>query len=80
MVFCIHVRFTNNTHDDSGGKVNIFGGDSIVLWRRKVSINVFNPLAPSDPYMGRTTPLTSRHCILNTYSTNTCTEYFKRAA
>jgi DNA/RNA-binding domain of Phe-tRNA-synthetase-like protein len=30
----------------------------------------FNPLAPSDPYMGHTAQLTSRHCILNTYSTN----------
>jgi hypothetical protein len=39
-----------------------------------------NPLAPSDPYMGRTAQLTSRRCILNTYSTNTHTEYFKRAA
>jgi hypothetical protein len=39
----------------------------------------FNPLAPSDPYMGRTAQLTSRR-ILNTYSTNICTEYFKRAA
>jgi hypothetical protein len=39
-----------------------------------------NPLAPSDPYMGRTTQLTSRRCILNTYSTNTRTEYFKHAA
>jgi hypothetical protein len=39
-----------------------------------------NPLAPNDPYMGRTAQLTSRRCILNTYSTNICTEYFKRAA
>jgi hypothetical protein len=39
-----------------------------------------NPLAPSDPYMGRTAPLTSRRYILNTYSTNIRTEYFKHAA
>jgi hypothetical protein len=39
-----------------------------------------NPLAPSDPYMGRTAQLTSRYCILNTYSTIICTEYFKNAA
>jgi hypothetical protein len=39
-----------------------------------------NPLAPSDLYMGRTAPLTSRRCILNTYSTNIRNEYFKRAA
>jgi hypothetical protein len=40
----------------------------------------FNPLAPSDPYMDRTAQLTSRRCILNTYSTNIRTEYFKCAA
>jgi hypothetical protein len=39
-----------------------------------------NPLVPSDPYMGRTAQLTSRCCILNTYSTNIHTEYFKCAA
>jgi hypothetical protein len=39
-----------------------------------------NPLAPSDPYMGRTAQLTSRRCILNTYATNIHTEYFKCAA
>jgi phosphoribosyl-dephospho-CoA transferase len=27
----------------------------------------------------RTAQLTSRRCILNTYSTNICTEYFKHA-
>jgi hypothetical protein len=37
------------------------------------------PLAPSDPYMGRTAQLTSRRCIVNIYSTNIRTEYFKRA-
>jgi len=30
--------------------------------------------------MGRTAQLTSRCCILYIYSTNTRTEYFKRAA
>jgi hypothetical protein len=30
--------------------------------------------------MGHTAPLTSRRCILNTYSTDIRTEYFKRAA
>ena len=32
-----------------------------------------------DPYMGRTQPLTSKLCTLYIYSTNTGTEYFKRA-
>jgi hypothetical protein len=39
-----------------------------------------NPLAPSDPYMGRTAQLTSRCCILNTYSTIIRIEYFKCGA
>ena len=41
--------------------------------------NFFNPLAPNDPYMGRTAPLTSKRCILYIYSTNIGTEYFKHA-
>ena len=36
-----------------------------------------NRLTPNDPYMGRTAPLTSKRCILYTYSTNIGTEYFK---
>ena len=36
-----------------------------------------NPLTPNDDYSGRTTPLTSKHCILYIYSTNKGTEYFK---
>ena len=36
-----------------------------------------NPLKPNDPYRGRTTPLTSKRCILYIYSTNISTEYFK---
>ena len=39
----------------------------------------FNRLTPNDPYMGRTAPLTSKHCILYIYSTNIGTEYFKHA-
>ena len=36
-----------------------------------------NRLTPNDPYMGHTAPLTSKRCILYTYSTNIGTEYFK---
>ena len=36
-----------------------------------------NLLTPNDDYSGRTTPLTSKHCILYIYSTNIGTEYFK---
>ena len=39
-----------------------------------------NPLAPIDVYIRRTAQLTSRRCILNIYSTNILTEYFKHAA
>ena len=38
-----------------------------------------NRLTPNDTYMGRTTLLTSKRCILYIYSTNTGTEYFKHA-
>ena len=38
-----------------------------------------NRLTPNDPYMGRTSPLTSKRCILYIYSTNIGTEYFKHA-
>jgi hypothetical protein len=40
----------------------------------------FNPLTPNGQYSGRTAPLTSRRYILNIYSTNIHTEYFKHAA
>jgi len=37
-------------------------------------------LKPNDIYICRTAALTSRRYILNIYSTNTHTEYFKHAA
>ena len=40
---------------------------------------LFNHLTPNNPYMGRTTPLTSKRFILHIYSTNIDTEYFKHA-
>jgi len=36
-----------------------------------------NPLTPNDTYRARTSPLTSKRCILYIYSTNIGTEYFK---
>ena len=39
----------------------------------------FNPLTANDLYISRTTPLTSKRCILYIYSTNIGTEYFKHA-
>ena len=38
-----------------------------------------NRLTPNESYMGRTAPLTSKHCVLYIYSTNIGTEYFKHA-
>ena len=40
---------------------------------------MFNPLTPNDLHIRRTTPLTSKRCILYIYSTNVGTEYFKHA-
>jgi len=38
---------------------------------------IFNLLTPNVDYSGRTAPLTSKCCILYTYSTNTGTKNFK---
>ena len=43
--------------------------------RRKGTIN---PLKPNGPYRSRTAPLSRKRFILYIYSTNICTEYFKR--
>ena len=48
-------------------------------WRMGFN-SAFNPLAPNVVYIRRTAQLTSRRYILNIYSTNVLTEYFKRAA
>ena len=37
-------------------------------------------MAPNNVYIRRTAQLTSRRCILNIYSTNILTQYFKHAA
>jgi len=47
--------------------------------RRRWEENI-NLLKPNDIYICRTAALTSRRCILNIYSTNIRTEYFKHAA
>ena len=43
------------------------------------TITFINPLTPNDLYISRTTPLTSKRCILYIYSTNVGIEYFKHA-
>ena len=47
--------------------------------RRRKLLDDINRLTRNDPYMGRTTPLTYKSCILYIYSTNIGTEYFKHA-
>ena len=47
-----------------------------INWCHWNSNEKLNRLAPNDPYMGRTAPLNSKHCILYIYSTNAGTEYF----
>jgi len=42
----------------------------------EAAVNI-KPLTPNDHYSGRTAPLISKRCILDIYSTNTGTEYFK---
>ena len=51
---------------------------SLILrsWFR-ASLIYINPLTPVDDCSGRTTPLTSKRCILYIYSTHIDTEYFK---
>ena len=50
---------------------------TVRLWKSSIGRELLNPLTPNDDYSGRTAPLTSKHCILYIYSTNTGTEYFK---
>ena len=50
-----------------------------LLWSGLLDIYNINPLTPNDLYISRTTPLTSKCCILYIYSTNVGTEYFKHA-
>ena len=56
------------TQDDGGRD----GGTNFIL--KKI-----NSLTPNDLYMSRTSPLTSKRCILYIYSTNVGTEHFKHA-
>ena len=48
-------------------------------WKEIIKYYV-HPLAPNDVYIRRTAQLTSRRCILNIYSTNILSEYFKHGA
>ena len=60
--------------------------DFLEVWYLRIfrsdvaTIRLINRLAPNDVYIRRTAQLTSRRCILNIYSTNILTEYFKHVA
>jgi len=60
-------------------KLNHFLCHSRLMFSRALEAicGIINPLTPNDHYSGRTTPLTSKRCILYIYSTNTDNEYFK---
>jgi hypothetical protein len=47
---------------------------------KEIQDKSYTKINPFMPNGGRTAPLTSRRCILNIYSTNIHTEYFKHAA
>ena len=66
------VWYPNLLVDISGLHLSRFSWDNPSFVR-------FNPLTPNDLYISRTTPLTSKRCILYIYSTNIGTEYFKHA-
>jgi hypothetical protein len=53
--------------------------DPLITWVYQIDV-VVNPLPPNDTYICHTSPLTSRRCILNIYSTNIRTKYLKHAA
>ena len=56
----------------------IYGTQMFIIVSDKFTTFI-NPLAPNDVYIRRTAQLTTRRCILNIYSTNILTEYFKHA-
>ena len=64
--------FEYNSHFNSWA----FSGINSPCWNETI-VHTLNLLAPKDDYSGRTTPLTSKCCILYIYSTNIGTEYFK---
>ena len=55
------------------GPTNIRFQDSVQKYNTLIKTAI-NPLAPNDPYIGRTAPLTSKRCILYIYSTHIGTE------
>ena len=70
---------TEPKHPDANINLNTQWTKRVLSKYPSVIHNKINRLTPNDRYMGRTAPLTSKHCILYIYSTNIGTEYFKHA-
>ena len=73
-------RLANKTSCSVENRTSIPRSSSQFILPTEIFRLLFNPLAPNDVYIRRTAQLTSRRCILNIYSTNILTEYFKHAA
>ena len=67
------------TAQKKSSEVTCFSAIKYSVLQKNLRVFKINLLTPNDPYMGRTAPLTSKHCILYIYSTNIGTEYFKHA-
>ena len=73
------VYFSNFFILTAGSKPDIMYDPSYTTYMG-IGLSTITPLKPNDIYKCRTAALTSRHYILNIYSTNIHTEYFKHAA
>ena len=70
--------YTSEVYTDGSKIGDNVGAAGIIFVNGKLVHQLkFNPLTSNDHYSGRTAPLTSKLCILDIYSINTGTEYFK---
>jgi hypothetical protein len=68
-------------HEEVGYGIILFVKQrTCIVLQAMFNVMNINPLMPNGHYSDRTAPLSSRCCILNIYSTNIHTEYFKHAA
>ena len=74
------IRIITNTRPRDSCREVFKSMETLTLYSQYIYslvLYTINPLTPKDSYSGRTTPLTSKHCILYIYSSNIGTEYFK---